>query len=156
MRIEEAVVDDAPLILEYIQKKADFDGDMRGEPSVVTVNIEKIKQTLFNDTPFAKVMFARNEHNEALGFALYHIRYSSFSGTPSIWLDDLFVDDTSRSRGTGRKLMIALEKKAKHINASHLSWNASAKNIRGQEFYNRFGAELERTDGSVLFYRYII
>ena len=55
MRIEEAVVGDAPLILEYIQKKADFDGAMRGEPSVVTLNIEKIKQTLFNDTPFAKV-----------------------------------------------------------------------------------------------------
>lgn len=156
MVIEEAILDDAPLILEYIKKKAHFDGDMRGEPCIVTVNLEKIKKTLFGEAPYAQVFFARDVQGQTLGFALYHVRYSSFSGKPSIWLDDLFVDSSGRSKGIGKELMIALEKKGKEINASHLSWNASSNNIRGQEFYTRFGAEIERTEGSALLYRYEI
>lgn len=148
------MVDDAALILSFIQKKAEFDGDIRGEPCVVTVNLERIKRTLFNDAPYAKVIFAKNEQRETIGFALYHIRYSSFAGKPSIWLDDLFVDNSCRSKGIGMRLMVWLEKKAKEIDATHLSWNANAKNTRGRKFYDRLGAELERTEGEVLFYRY--
>ena len=122
----------------------------------MTITLQKIKQTILNESPYAKVIFAKNVANEALGFALYHTRYSSFSGKPSIWLDDLLVDVSARSNGVGRELMFALENIANDIGASHLAWNANAKNIRGQEFYNRFGAELERADGAALFYRYSI
>jgi GNAT superfamily N-acetyltransferase len=154
--IKEAVLNDAPLVLEFINKKARFDSDISGEARVVTITLEKIKQTLLNDSPFAKVIFAKNADNETLGFALYHTRYSSFSGQPSIWLDDLLVDDSARSNGVGKELMLALEDRAKDINASHLAWNANVKNVRGQAFYKRFGAELERVEGTALFYRYSI
>ena len=156
MEIDEAVIEEASLVLEYIQKKAEFDGKVRGEPCEVSTTLENIEKTMFGDTPFAKVIFARNDLSNVVGFALYHIRYSSFSGKPYVWLDDLLVDSNVRSKGIGKQLMQALRNIGMNINASHLSWNASTKNIRGQKFYDQLGAVQERQEGSLLFYRYDI
>ena len=154
LHIQKAVIEDAELLLSYIHKKAEFDGNMHGEPATVSTTLEKIKHTLFSDTPFATVLFARNDADETLGFALYHTRYSSFTGQPSIWMDDLFVNADFRSQGVGNELLKALKHIASNIDASHLSWHANVKNSRGQDFYNRFGAEVECAEGPVLVYRY--
>lgn len=156
LQIKEANIDDAALILDYIKKKAIFDAEMSGEHRDISTTIDKIKNTLFGDSHFAKVLFARNANNDVLGFALYHHRYSSFLGKPSIWLDDLYVDSNIRSSGIGMELMLALKEKGININASHISWNANHKNTRGKKFYNRFGAELVDEESSPLLYRYTI
>jgi len=142
--------------LEFIKKKAKFDGEIIGEVRDVSTTIGKIKSTLFCDSPYAKVIFARDNDNVTLGFALFHKRYSSFTGSPSIWLDDLYVNPVSRSKGIGKELMLALKDIGKEINASHISWNANSKNIRGVKFYNNFGAELVSNIKSQLLYRYSI
>ena len=152
MHIDKVSKNDCSLILNFIRLKAEFDGKMKGTTCVVTTTIEKIEKALFGEKPFAFALLLKNEE-EAVGFALYHIRYSSFSGSPSIWLDDLFINDSQRSRGGGLQIMDSLKKEATKISASHISWTASIANIRGQKFYNGLGAKVEQTNGNVLYYR---
>lgn len=153
MVVVDADKDDAQLILSFIQKKAYFDGSIIGSAREVTTTLEKIERTILGENPFAKVLLAKNDEQEAVGFALYHTRYSSFSGCPSIWLDDLYTESSMRSKGVGLVMMNALKQRARDIDASHIAWTASALNTRGQEFYNRLGAEIDRVDGELLYYR---
>jgi len=50
--------------------------------------------------------------------------------------------------------MEQLQIEAKNINATHIAWTASPHNKRGQRFYKRIGAEIERLEGDRPFYRW--
>ena len=147
MNLRSATSDDVSLILSFIQKKAEFDRNIGAVSAVLQVSEGKISKTLFRTIPFAYVLFAQISGYE-VGFALYGFRYSSFSGQPSIWLDDLYVDNDMRSQGAGAALMDRLAQIAKENNCSHLAWNADARNTRGLSFYHRLGAEIIEQQGN--------
>jgi GNAT superfamily N-acetyltransferase len=154
MQVRPATVDDVSLIFSFIEKKSEFDRNIGAFSGVLRVSEEKIRQTLFKTTPFAYVLFAKSlEH--AIGFALYGFRYSSFVGQPSIWLDDLYVDQDVRSQGAGTALMARLAQIAKENNCTHLAWNADARNTRGLSFYDRLGAEITEQQGNRCFLRWV-
>ncbi len=154
MKVRSATPDDIPLIFSFIQKKSEFDQSIGVFSGVLQVSEEKIRKTLFGITPFAYVLFAELSAHEA-GFALYGFRYSSFAGQPSIWLDDLYVEDTMRSQGAGAALMAQLAQIAKENDCTHLAWNADARNARGLHFYNQLGAEITERYGSRCFLRWV-
>ena len=156
MFVESAIKSDAEMILQLIREKAEFDGALRGSACEVTTSIEKIERTLFGKDQCAQALLARTNDQEVIGLTLYHTRYSSFSGFPSIWLDDLYVNSSSRSMGVGLQMMNHLKQRGDDIMASHISWTASLANIRGQEFYNRLGAEIDATDEKLIYYRLVI
>jgi GNAT superfamily N-acetyltransferase len=141
MNIRAATPNDVPLIFTFIQKKAAFDRDIGAFSGVLQTNPVKIQKTLFGEVPFSYVVFAEIS-GHALGFALYGFRYSSFTGQPNIWLDDLYVDETMRSQGAGAALMLHLAEVSSDRDCTHLNWNADARNVRGLNFYYRLGAEL--------------
>lgn len=147
MKVRAASVDDISLILSFIQKKSEFDRSIGAFSGVLQVSEDKIRETLFGTTPFAYVLFAESSVNEA-GFALYGFRYSSFTGQPSIWLDDLYVNEEMRSQGAGAALMAKLAKIAEEKACTHLAWNADARNTRGLNFYHRLGAEIAEQHGN--------
>jgi GNAT superfamily N-acetyltransferase len=151
MWVTKATKGNSQIILNFIRKKAKFDGETRGFDCEVISSREKIERTIFCDNPFANVLLLK-DCNDDLGFALYHTRYSSFSGNPSIWLDDLFVNSSNRSLGGGLIMMNALKEQGVEMGASHISWTASIHNTRGASFYNRLGAKVERTEGNLHYY----
>ncbi|MGB3189802.1 MAG: GNAT family N-acetyltransferase [Limnoraphis sp.] len=121
MNVRCATIDDVLLILSFIQKKSEFDRNIGAFLGVLRVSEDKIRQTLFGKIPFAYVIFVENFERE-IGFALYGFRYSSFVGQPSIWLDDLYVDQDSRSQGAGLILMNCLAEIAVEYDCTHLAW----------------------------------
>ncbi|WP_404785881.1 GNAT family N-acetyltransferase [Altericista sp. CCNU0014] len=154
MKIRSATPDDVSLIFSFIQRKAEFDRSVGAFSSVLQVSEEKIRKTLFRAVPFAYVLFAEHSERE-IGFALYDFRYSSFAGQPSIWLDDLYVDEAQRSQGAGAALMQHLAEIAAENNCTHLAWNADARNTRGLNFYHRLGAEITEQRGNRYFLRWV-
>ena len=154
MKVRSAIPDDVPLIFSFIQKKSEFDRNIGAFSGVLQVSEEKIHKTLFGLIPFSYVLFAEASARE-VGFALYGFRYSSFAGQPSIWLDDLYVDDEMRSQGAGAALMAQLAQIAQENNCTHLAWNADARNTRGLSFYNQLGAEITEQHGHQCFLRWI-
>ena len=153
MKVRSATPDDVSLIVSFIHKKAEFDRNIGAFSGVLRVSEAKVRKTLFGTIPFAYVLFAESLNIE-VGFALYGFRYSSFAGQPSIWLDDLYVDENIRSHGVGKALMDKLATIAKENDCTHLAWNADARNIRGLSFYHRLGAEITEQHGNRCFLKW--
>ncbi|MBD2033964.1 GNAT family N-acetyltransferase [Leptolyngbya sp. FACHB-321] len=113
MKVRSATPDDVSLIFSFIQKKSEFDRNIGAFSGVLQVSEDKIHKTLFGAMPFSYILFAEFSVHE-VGFALYGFRYSSFAGQPSLWLDDLYVDDKMRSQGA--------EVTEQHGNQCFLRW----------------------------------
>ncbi len=154
MRVRIATPDDVPLIFSFIQKKSEFDRNIGAFSGTLQVSEDKISKTLFGNIPFAYVLFAESSESE-IGFALYGFRYSSFAGQPSIWLDDLYVDEAMRSQGAGTALMAALAQIAQDNECTHLAWTADGRNTRGLSFYHRLGAKITEQRGTRCFLTWI-
>ncbi len=150
MKIRTATPNDVSLIFSFINKKAEFDRKIGAFSGVLQVSEEKIRKTLFGTIPFAYVVFAEASERE-IGFALYGFRYSSFAGQPSIWLDDLYVDEQARSQRAGAVLMSHLAQIAQQHDCTHIAWNADARNTRALSFYHRLGAEITEHKGNRCF-----
>jgi GNAT superfamily N-acetyltransferase len=153
MKVRSATADDVSLIVSFIQKKSEFDRNIGAFDGVLRVSKDKLRKTLFGAVPFAYVLFAESLDVE-VGFGLYGFRYSSFAGQPSIWLDDLYVDENIRSQGAGKVLMNKLAEIATENDCTHLAWNADARNIRGLSFYHRLGAEITEQYGNRCFLKW--
>ncbi|MBD1846248.1 GNAT family N-acetyltransferase [Cyanobacteria bacterium FACHB-63] len=154
MNVRSATPNDVSLIFSFIRKKAEFDRDVGAFSGVLQSTENKIRNTLFGESPFAYVLFVEASGIE-IGFALYGFRYSSFVGQPSIWLDDLYVDVDRRSQGTGAALMEHLAQSAQENDCTHLAWNADARNTRGLSFYGHLGAEITEQQGNRCFLRWV-
>lgn len=139
------------MIHAYLEKKAAFDRATGGFSGALATTPARIEATLFGELVFARALIAEHA-GAAHGFALYYFRYSSFAGRPSLWIDDLYVDEAVRSRGTGGRLLARLREIAIAHGCTHLAWTASVRNPRGIAFYERAGATIaDRTDVQVTF-----
>jgi GNAT superfamily N-acetyltransferase len=150
--IRPAVRADAPLLLAFIGKKAEFDRATGAFGGAIRTSEAKIAATLFDEPRFAHALVAE-EGGAALGFALYYFRYSSFAGQPSLWLDDLYVDEAARSRGAGAALLATLVEHARRHACTHLGWTAAVANRRGIAFYERAGATIVARDDKQVTFR---
>ena len=135
IRIRFATPDDAGLLLRLIRDLAAYER----APNAVVASEEDLR----------RYGFGRERHFEALlafldgepsGCALFHPRFSTWLGRPGIYLEDLFVTQTARGKGVGRRLMarlaaIAVERGWERIDFQVLDWHPA----RG--FYRRLGIE---------------
>jgi GNAT superfamily N-acetyltransferase len=103
-----------------------------------------IAAALFGERPAAEVLIARMEADPrpAAGFALFFHTFSTFTGRPSLWLEDLFVRPERRGLGIGKALLAGLAARARERNCARfegavLDWNESA--VR---FYESLGARV--------------
>ena len=77
----------------------------------------------------------------AVGFALYFFTFSTFTGRPTLYLEDLFVVPTERRGGIGSQLLgrlaqIAVERECGRMEWSVLDWNTPARDL-----YFKLGAK---------------
>jgi GNAT superfamily N-acetyltransferase len=152
LTIRAAQIQDVPAILSLIHQKAAFDASMDSDCTPLQATEAKLHQTLFNDTPFAKVLLVERSRH-AIGFALYYFRYSSFAAQPSLWLDDLYLEPEARGQGMGRSLMVELAREAQKHHCTHIAWTASKQNDRGISFYQALGAEIVGEQDKVFCFR---
>jgi GNAT superfamily N-acetyltransferase len=76
------------------------------------------------------------------GIALfYETPGSTFRARPFLYLEDLVVAETARSRGLGEALMAALAKEALSRNAWRVEWAVIDWNEGAIRFYDRLGAK---------------
>jgi GNAT superfamily N-acetyltransferase len=77
------------------------------------------------------------------GVALfYETPGSTFRARPFLYLEDLVVAETARSRGVGEAIMAALAKEALSRNAWRVEWSVLDWNEGAIRFYDRLGAKL--------------
>ncbi|KAH7922774.1 acyl-CoA N-acyltransferase [Leucogyrophana mollusca] len=134
--IREAKVDDVQTILELIKALAEYEK----EPDSAKATPELLEQNLFK-TPYAYTLLAFSGTPEApgdsLGMALYFFNYSTWTGRPGLFLEDLFVKQEARGKGIGKAFFAELGKVAQEKNCARLDWSVLKWNQPSIDFYEK-------------------
>jgi GNAT superfamily N-acetyltransferase len=133
--IRAATEADSSLILELILELAEYER-LTAE---VTASTEIIAENLFGTRPCAEVLIAELA-GQPIGYALFFGTYSTFTGKPGIYLEDIYIRPDWRGRGFGKALLqnvagIAVERGCARLEWSVLDWNQPAI-----DFYQSLGA----------------
>lgn len=130
-----ATPDDVPLVLEFIRELARYEKLLHE----VEATEDDIRDGLFGPHPTVEVVLGR-EHGEPVAFALYFRNFSTFTGRPGIYLEDLFVKESHRGRGYGAVLLAYLAKLARDRGCRRFEWSVLDWNTPAVEFYRSIGA----------------
>jgi GNAT superfamily N-acetyltransferase len=133
--IKPATLSDVPAILDFIRGLAEYE-KLSHELEVTEALLD---EHLFGPEPAAEALLARLA-NIPVGFALYFATFSTFTGRPGIWLEDLFVLPEYRHRGIGRALLRAVAKIAVRRNCGRLEWSVLDWNEPAIRVYRKIGA----------------
>ncbi|EPQ52404.1 hypothetical protein GLOTRDRAFT_132356 [Gloeophyllum trabeum ATCC 11539] len=118
---------DIPIILQLIKDLATYEK----EPESAKATPELLRENIF-EKKYAHTLLAftdtASSPGDAMGFALYFFNFSTWTGKPGIYLEDLFVKPEYRGTGVGKALfgelgLIAEEKGCARIDWVVLNWN---------------------------------
>jgi GNAT superfamily N-acetyltransferase len=134
-QIRPATLADVPLILGFVRELAEFER----EPEAVVATEDMLERALFGERPAAEAVIAEVD-GTPMGFALFFQNFSTWTGRPGIYLEDLYVTPAARGSGTGTALLrhlagIALDRGCGRFEWAVLDWNEPAIN-----FYRAMGA----------------
>nr|WP_246086809.1 GNAT family N-acetyltransferase [Nocardioides humi] len=93
-----ATPDDVPDVLRLIRALAEYER----EPEAVETTEDDLRRWVFGDDPVASVLVAETGGPDGgvVGMALWFRTYSTWTGTPGIYLEDLYVDPAARGAGS--------------------------------------------------------
>jgi GNAT superfamily N-acetyltransferase len=135
LAIRIARADDCATILGFIRDLAEYE-KLAHE---VVADEAQLRATLFGERPAAEVLIAELA-GEPVGFALFFTSFSTFLAKPGLYLEDLLVRPSARSRGVGGALMAALAKLAVERNYGRFEWAVLDWNEPALKFYRSLGA----------------
>ena len=79
------------------------------------------------------------EDGKVIGRAYLYILYNDLHKEPFGFLEDLYVDESVRGQGIGKKLVYAIIEKAKENDCYKLVANSRNSRKEIHEFYKKFG-----------------
>lgn len=149
--------------MSLIRELADYEK----ASSSVDATEESLLRTLSHADPsdtttfspgFAKTLLLTDPDNTIAGMALYFYNYSTWTGVPGIYLEDLFVKPAYRSKGYGKALLKELAREVLKVGGKRLEWSCLDWNEPSLQFYQSevVGAERKtqwvglRVDGEAL------
>lgn len=125
---------DEAMVLRLVRALAAYER----EPDAVQATEASIAETLF--APGAQVFaFLAEWEGAPVGLALWFQTYSTWTGKPSLYLEDLYVDGAARGRGIARALMRRLAQEAKARGCARIDWSVLDWNVEAMAFYERIG-----------------
>ncbi|TNY38473.1 GNAT family N-acetyltransferase [Thermomonospora catenispora] len=133
--IRPAVIDDVPTIAALIRELADYEKALHE----VRATEEDLRRALFGPEP--KVFAHVAEHDEeVVGFALWFVTFSTWTGRHGIYLEDLYVRPHARGRGHGKALLTELARIAVERGYTRVEWSVLDWNEPAIGFYKALGA----------------
>jgi len=149
--IRQARDSDAQQIYDFVHELATYER----EPQAVVTSPAVIAEQLADEDPPFRCLIAERD-GTAVGFALYFRSYSTWTGRPGIYLEDLYVPPQLRGQGIGTALLrelarLAVDAGYTRLELSVLDWNTPASDV-----YRKLGATAKddwttyRFDGAAL------
>lgn len=129
-----ATIDDAGEILRLIRALADYERD----PDAVENSEEQLRTWLFGPDAVASALLAEVDQR-VVGIAIFYRSYSTWTGVPGLYLEDLFVEEQHRGRGFGKAFFTALATIAERRGYQRLEWVVLDWNEPSIAFYDALG-----------------
>lgn len=136
LAVRTAAPGDEAAILRMIRALADFER----EPDAVVATEAMLTENLFGEGAHVHAQIAERD-GRAVGLALWFLNYSTWTGRPGLYLEDLFVDPAERKSGVARALMVALAEEAMARGCARMDWAVLDWNTEAMSFYERIGAK---------------
>lgn len=114
------------------------------------------KKRLYNNAFGKKPLYyilVSEAGDEITGYAFYFFTYSSFLARKTLYLEDIFVTQSARSKGIGQAFFKELLNTAKKEKCGRMEWCVLDWNKNAIKFYNKLGA---KPLGDWIYYRKII
>ena len=133
--ISPATENDVAILYSFVCKLAVYENMVHHVESTV----EDLREWLFGPRRVAEAAIAR-EGDTPVGAAIFFPLYSTYSGRPAIYIEDLFVDAEFRGKGVGRALIEYLKGVARDRRYDRLVWSVLKWNDQAIRFYEGLGA----------------
>ena len=138
--IRKATSEDVALILTFIRALAEFER----EPDAVTATEADLLRDGFGAEPYFHCLISEWDDGSGprpAGFAFYFFNYSTWTGRPGLYLEDLFVHPEFRGHGIGKALLARVAAIAVDKGCPRLQWEVLDWNTPAVEFYRSLGAD---------------
>jgi GNAT superfamily N-acetyltransferase len=126
---------DIPVLVELISELAEYER-ARDEVEIDEMMLER---ALFGPEPSAFARVATTD-DLVVAMALYYRSFSTWTGLPGIYLEDLYVRPAHRGLGIGRELLASLARLALDEGCGRLEWSVLDWNEPAIAFYRSIGA----------------
>ena len=128
-----------PTIHALIHELAEYEKST----SLVEATVESLTRTLVHYDPntssfsegFARTLLLTDADGTIAGMALYFFNFSTWTGVPGIYLEDLYVKSTYRKKGYGKALLKELAKEVLKVGGKRLEWSCLDWNEPSLQFY---------------------
>ncbi len=111
-----------------------------GKKRFSTKNNDSFEKVLDSSNNF---VFVAEENNKLVGFTTFSIRLVIRYPKPIAELDELFIIEEYRKHGIGKKLMEAVEEKAKALDCLNMFIESVYDRTAAHEFYESLGYKNE-------------
>jgi len=132
--IRQAVADDAEALADLMNGLNRAEGIGRAVHSRAT-----LLRDGFGARPWFAALVAERERR-LVGYTLFHDTYNTDLAAPGVWLCDLYVEQSFRGQGIGRRLMAEVARRCVAGGGKSLWWAVRSANVGARAFYARLGA----------------
>jgi GNAT superfamily N-acetyltransferase len=141
VRVRFAARQDLPRLWELLWGLAEYER----WTEYVTGSADRLGEMLFGTRPVGESLVAERR-GSLVGYAIFFPTMSSFRTRSMLWLEDLFVAESERGKGTGRALIAAIARLAVERGYARVDWHVLDWNEPSIAFYERLGARRSATD----------
>lgn len=139
MRIRRAVEADLETLDAFIRELAHYERSIE----LAQASTEQLRRSFFGESPQVYCDLVESDEGVAVGFAVWFLNYSTWTGTHGIYLEDLFVRPECRGAGYGKALLVHLARVCVDRGYARLQWSVLDWNTPSIDFYNSLGAEAQ-------------
>lgn len=140
MRIRPGTARDIPAILGLIRGLAKYERLMPH----LRPNAKRLRRHGFGRRRYFDSLIGTRA-GRPVGYAVYYFAYSTFTCSPVLFIEDIFVLPAERGKGTGKAMMSALARIAVRKGCSQMEWIVLDWNKPSIDFYHKLGARLDKT-----------
>ncbi len=127
---------DVPVIVNFIRELAVYER----APDAVQATEALMHQALFGAKPSVEALLADIDGRPE-GFAAWYESFSTWTGKPGLYLEDLYVTPAARGQGAGRAIFKHLAGLARARGYARMEWSVLDWNEQAINFYKGRGAE---------------
>jgi GNAT superfamily N-acetyltransferase len=140
INLREGCEKDVKLVIDMVKRLAEYEKLLDSFEATE----EQYRSYGWGKDSIFKILLAEVDNkveSKVVGMALYYYTFSTFTGRPTLWLEDIFVLEEFRGRGIGKAMLkqlaiVALKKGCGRMEWSVLDWNKPSWN-----FYLNLGAK---------------
>jgi len=136
MKILKAKSADFERVFELIVELAHFE---KLKPPTYAAK-KRLYKDAFGRKPLYKILISKDT-KDITGYAFYFFTYSSFLAKKTLYLEDIYVTKSERTKGTGKLFFKELVKIAKKENCGRMEWCVLDWNKNAIRFYDRLGSK---------------